>query len=98
MNMPWYSLFSFSCFLFRNNVIREHFDENNFRRCYGFFIPKVLDHSYVHCSLPTNTRHLTIEDFMDMCVKPAQRHLTYYLCFFFPKTSPVFKFNLMLIE
>ena len=43
-------------------------------------------------------RHLTTEDFTDMGVKPAPRHLIYYLCFSFSQTSPVFKFNLMLVE
>ena len=51
--MSWHSVFSF-LFLFRNNVIREQLDENDFRRCYVFFsksiIPKVLDHSYVQSS------------------------------------------------
>ena len=60
MNMPWHSVFSFLFFLFRNNVIREQLDENDFRRCYVFFpesiIPKVLDHSYVQSSLSTITR------------------------------------------
>ena len=50
MNMSWHSVFSFLFFLFRNNVIREQLDENDFRHCYVFsesIIPKVLDHSYV---------------------------------------------------
>ena len=29
-------------FLFRNNVIREHLDENDFRRCYGFVVVLVF--------------------------------------------------------
>ena len=36
MNMPWHSVFSFLFFLFRNNVIREQLNENDFRRCYVF--------------------------------------------------------------
>ena len=61
MNMPWHSVFSFLFFLFRNNVIREQLDENDFRRCYVFsesIIPKVLDHNYVQYSLSTITRQL----------------------------------------
>ena len=61
-NMSWHSVFSFLFFLFRNNVIREKLDENDFRRCYVFFpksiILKVLDHSYVPSSLSTITRQL----------------------------------------
>ena len=37
MNMAWHSVFAFSFSLFRNNVVREQLDENNFRRCYVFF-------------------------------------------------------------
>ena len=60
-NMPWQSVYSFSFLLFRNNVIREQLDENDFRR-YVFFpesiIPRVLDHSYVQSSLSAITRQL----------------------------------------
>ena len=50
-------------FLFRNNVVRELLNENNFCRCYVFFlfetiIPRVLDHNDVQCFLSTITRHL----------------------------------------
>ena len=62
MNMPWHSVFSFLFFLFRNNVIREQLDENDFRRCYVFFaesiISEVLDHSNVQSSLSTITSQL----------------------------------------
>ena len=70
-------MFSFS-FLFRNNGIREHLDENDIRRCDGFFfesvIPKVLHYSYVQRSSTKITRHLDkgiernpiTEDFTDM--------------------------------
>ena len=61
VNMPWHSVFSFSFFLFRN-VIREQFDEKDFRCCYVFFpksiIPKVLNRSYVQSSLSTITRQV----------------------------------------
>ena len=66
MNMPWHSAFSFLFifFLFRNNVIREQLNENDFRRCYVYFpesiIPKVLDHSYVQSSLSTATTQLEL--------------------------------------
>ena len=60
MNMPRHSVFSFLFFLFRNNVIKEQLDENDFRRCYVFpeSIPKVLDHSYVQSSLSIITGQL----------------------------------------
>ena len=52
----------FIIFLFRNNVVREQLDENDFRRCYVFLsesiIPKVLDHSYIKGSLSTITKQL----------------------------------------
>ena len=61
-NMSLHSVYSFSFLLFRNNVIREQLDENDFRRCYIFFseiiIPKVLDHSNVQSSLSKITRQL----------------------------------------
>ena len=37
MIMPWYSVFSFLFFLFRNKVIREQLDKSDFRRCCGNF-------------------------------------------------------------
>ena len=62
LNMPWHSVFSFLFLLFRNNVIREQLDENDFRRCYVFFaesiISEVLDHSNVQSSLSTITSQL----------------------------------------
>ena len=73
-------------FLFRNKVIREQFDESDFRCCYGNFffesvIPKVFDQSYVQSSLSTTTktltvefeRHLTIEDFI--CVSSLHQDI-----------------------
>ena len=56
-DMSWHFVFSFLFFLFRNNVIREQLDENDFRRCYVIF-RKVLHHSYVPSSLSTITRQL----------------------------------------
>ena len=49
-------------------------------------IPKVLDNNDVQSSLSTITntlttafeKHITTEDFMDISVKPAPRHWTYY--------------------
>ena len=61
-------------------------------------IPKVFDHNYVQSTLSTTTRtlttaferHLTIEDFTDMGVKPAPRHLTYYCMLLFLSNKPSF--------
>ena len=48
--------------MFRNNVIREQLGQDNFRRCYVFFlesiIPKVLDHNDIQSSLSTIMKHL----------------------------------------
>ena len=102
MNMPWHSVFSFLFFLFRNNVIREQLDENDFRRCYVFF-PKVLFRKYLitamfkvlyqqsRVNLTTAfERHLTTEYFMDIGVKLAPRHLTYYCMLLFLSNKPSF--------
>ena len=68
---------------FRNNVIREQLDENDFRRCHGFF-SKVPFGKYpgtwkLRGTLTTAfERHLTTEYFTDVGVKPVPRHLTYY--------------------
>ena len=100
----------FFLFLFRNNVIRDQLDVNDFSCCYVFLpestIPKVLDHSYVQISLSTITSQLDnsiwktpyTEYFMDIGVKLALSHLTYYCMLPFSQTSLVFKFNLLLIE
>ena len=94
-------------FLFRNNVIRDQLDVNDFSCCYVFLpestIPKVLDHSYVQISLSTITSQLDnsiwktpyTEYFMDIGVKLALSHLTYYCMLPFSQTSLVFKFNLL---
>ena len=62
MDKSWHSVFSFLFFLFRNTVIREQLDEDNFCRCYVFFpgsiIPKVPHRSYVPSSFSTITRQL----------------------------------------
>ena len=73
-------------FMFRNNVTREKLGQNNFRRCYGFFLEvsfrkhlittkfKIL-YQQLRSTLTTAfERHLTTEDFMDIGVKPAPRH------------------------
>ena len=101
MNMPWHSVFSFLFFLFRNNVIREQLDENDFRR-YVFF-PKVSFRKYLitamfkvlyqqsRVNLTTAfERHLTTEYFMDIGVKLAPRHLTYYCTLLFLSNKPSF--------
>ena len=77
--------------MFRNNVIREQLGQNNFRRCYVFFLSKVSFRKYLITTMfkvlyqqlrSTLTtafeRHLTTEDFMDIGVNLAPRHLTYY--------------------
>ena len=102
MNMPWHSVFSFLFFLFRNNVIREQLDENDFRRWYSFFFLKVSFWKYLitvmfkvlyqqsRVNLTTAfERHLTTEYFMDIRVKLAPRYLTYYcmLLFLSSKTN-----------
>ena len=102
MNMPQYSVFSFLLFLFRNNVIREQLDENDFRRCYVFF-PKLSFRKYLitamfkvlyqqsRLNLTTAfKRHLTTEYFMDIDVKFALRHLTYYCMLLFLSNKPSF--------
>ena len=73
-------------FMFRNNVTREKLGQNNFRRCYGFFLEvsfrkhlittkfKIL-YQQLRSTLKTAfERHLTTEDFMDIGVKPAPTH------------------------
>ena len=102
LNMPWHSVFSFLFLLFRNNVIREELDENDFRRCYVFF-PKVSFRKYLitamfkflyqqsRVNLATAfERHLTAEYFMDIGVKLAPRHLTYYSMLLFLSNKPSF--------
>ena len=103
MNMPWHSVFSFLCLLFRNNVIREQLDENEFRRWYSFFSLKVSFRKYLitamlrvlyqqsQVNLTTAfERHLTTEYFMDIGVKLAPRHLTYYCMLLFLSNKPSF--------
>ena len=46
LNMSWHSVFSLLFLLFRNNVIREQLDENDFRRCY-VFLSKVSFRKYL---------------------------------------------------
>ena len=88
-------------FMFRNNVIREQLGQNNFRRCYGFFfksiIPKELDHNDVQNSLSTITKHLN--NGLWTSVSSLHQDIEHIIvCFSFSQTSPVSKFNLMLIE
>ena len=98
-------------FMFRKNVIGKQLGQNNFCRCYGFFFSKVSFRNYFITTMfkvlyqqlqntltTTFERHLTTEDFMNIGVKPAPRHLTYYCMLFFLSNKPSFKFNLMLIE
>ena len=102
MNMPWHSLFSFLFFLFRNRVIREQLHENDFRRCYVFF-PKVSFRKYLIIAIfkvlyqqlrgnltTAFERHFITEYFMDIGVKLASRHLTYYCMFLFLSNKPSF--------
>ena len=76
-------------FLFRNNVIGEQLDENDFRRCYVFF-PKVSFRKYLITAMfkvlyqqlrgnltTAFERHL-ITEYFDIGVELAPRHLTYY--------------------
>ena len=89
-------------FMFRNNVVREQLGQHNFHRCYVFFlksiIPKVLDHNdakildqQLRSTLKTAVeRHVTTKDFMDIGVKPARRHLTYYCMLLFLSNKPSF--------
>ena len=103
INMPWHSVFSFSFFLFRNNVIREQLDENDFRRCYVFFFSKVSFQKYlitamfkvIYQQLRSNLtaafeRHLITEYFMDIGVELETRHLTYYYMLLFLSNKPSF--------
>ena len=97
MNMSWHSLFSFLFFLFRNNVIREQLHENDFRRYVFFFrrylitaIFKVL-YQQLRGNLTTAfERHLITEYFMDIDVRLAPRHLTYYCMLLFLSNKPSF--------
>ena len=91
MNMPWHSVFSFLFFLFGNNVIREQLDENDLAVVL-FFFPKVSFRKYLITAMfkvlyqqsrVNLTRHLTTEYFMDIGVKLAPSHLTYYCMLFF---------------
>ena len=92
----------FYFFLFRSSVIREQLDENDFRRCYVFY-PKVSFQKYLitamlkvpyqqsQVNLTTAfERHLTTEYFMDIGVKLAPRHLTYYCMLLFLSNKPSF--------
>ena len=103
MNMPWHSVFSFLFFLFRNNVIREQLDENDFRRWYSFFFLKVSFWKYLitvmfkvlyqqsRVNLTTAfERHLTTEYFMNIGVELAPRHLSYYCMLLFLSNKPSF--------
>ena len=99
-----YSVFSFLFFLFRNSVIREQFDENDLRHCNGNFFSKVPFQKYLipamfkvlsRQSRGTLTKaferlKITIEDFTDMAVKRAPRHLTYYCMLLFLSSKPSF--------
>ena len=99
--MSWHSVFSF-LFLFRNNVIREQLDENDCRCCYVFF-PKVSFEKYLMTAMfkvlyqqlwgnltTAFVRHLIAEYFMDIGVKLAPRHLTYYCMLLFLSNKPSF--------
>ena len=101
MNMSWHSVFSF-LFLFRNNVIREQLDENNFRHCYVFF-PKVSFRKYLITAMfkvlyqqlrgnfaTAFVRHLITEYFMDIGVKLTPRYLTCYCMLLFLLNKPSF--------
>ena len=100
MNMPWHSLFSFLFFfLFRNDVIREQLDENDFRRCY-ILSQKYYSEStwsqlcskfFINNYEATWQQHLkdTLY-FMDIGVKLTPRHLTYYCMLLFLSNKPSF--------
>ena len=101
MNMSWHSVFSFLFFLFRKNVIREQLDEDDFRR-YVFF-PKVLFwkclitamfqvlYQQLRGNLTTAfEKHLITEYFMEIGVKLAPKHLTYYCMLLFLWNKPSF--------
>ena len=96
-------------FLFRNNVWREQLDKNNFCYCYSIFFLKMLFRKYLITAMfgvlsqqlrgtltTAFERHLTIEDFTDMDVKPAPRHLTYYCMLLIFSNMPKFKLKLIL--
>ena len=101
MNMSWHPVFSFLFVLFRNNVIRDQLDENDFVIIMFFFskgsfrkylITAMFQVLYQQLQGNLTTafeRHLTTEYFMDIGVELAPRHLTYYsmLLFFSNKSS-----------
>ena len=100
--MSWYSVFSFLFFLSRSNVMREQLDENDFRCCYGLF-SKVSFRKYLITAMfkvlyqqlrgiltTAFERELTTEDFTDIDVRPAPRHLTYFCMLLFLSNKPSF--------
>ena len=97
-------------FLFRNNGIREQLDQNDFRRCYGNFFPKVPFWKYLITTMfkvisqqlqdalaTAFARHLPVEDFTDIVSSLPQDIWVIVVCFSFSQTNLAFKPNLMLI-
>ena len=91
----------FYFFLFRNSVTREQLDENDFRRC--FFSRKVSFRKYLITAMfqvlyqqsrdnltRAFERHPITEYFMDIGVKHAPRHLTYYCMLLCLSNKPSF--------
>ena len=102
MTFEWYEHAMAFCVFILIHVIREQLDENDFRRCYIFFV-KVSFQNYLITAMikvlyqqlrgnltTAFERHLTTEYFMDIGVKLAPRHLTYYCMLLFLSNKPSF--------
>ena len=89
-------------FKFRNNAIREQLDENDFRRCYGFFFESVIP---ITAMFEVLSRHLDNGIWKTSYNWRLHEHGStkvssqdIWLIISFSQTSLIFKFNLMLIE
>ena len=89
-------------FMFRSNVIRSirskqlpslswfFFSKVSFRKYLITTMFKVLYQQFWSTLTAAFERHLTTEDFMDIRVKPAPTHLTYYCMLLFISNKPSF--------
>ena len=94
--------------LFKNNVIREQLDENSFRRCYDYFRKYHSENTWsqLFSRFFINNYDATwqqrLKDILQLNIlwtSVSSLHQDIQLiivCFSFPRTSLVFKFNLLL--